>query len=63
MCCKYISFALGLIANAKQRKRLVEYKLYFVLYFHSIILLSTCTENVKFQAETVVFLPGISSRQ
>ena len=26
--CMYISIALGLIAKAKERKRLVEYKLY-----------------------------------
>ena len=25
--CVYISFALGLIANTKQRKRVVEYRL------------------------------------
>ena len=31
------------------------------LYFTTKI--STCTENVKFQAETVVFVPGTSTRQ
>ena len=36
--CMYISFALDLIANAKQRKRQVEYGLLFLIFLYMAVI-------------------------